>query len=100
MKVCLSEYVEFILAIFRIELLKILFIKCFCVKVLGKNGRGLTEHFKVPISEVDLIVGSLEHSFSSIGGFCVGSHFIVEHQRLSGLGNCCYMKFFVYFVLE
>ena len=55
-------------------------------KVLGKKGRGLTEHFNVPISDVDLIVGSLEHSFSSIGGFCVGSHFIVEHQRLSGLG--------------
>lgn len=25
---------------------------------------------------------------ASIGGFCVGSHFIVEHQRLSGLGYC------------
>lgn len=25
---------------------------------------------------------------ASIGGFCVGSSFIVEHQRLSGLGYC------------
>lgn len=30
----------------------------------------------------------MEHSISSIGGFCVGSSFIVEHQRLSGLGYC------------
>lgn len=38
--------------------------------------------------EIDLISASLEHSISSIGGFCVGSSFIVEHQRLSGLGYC------------
>lgn len=25
---------------------------------------------------------------ASIGGFCVGSSFIIEHQRLSGLGYC------------
>lgn len=37
---------------------------------------------------MDLISASLEHSISSIGGFCVGSSFIVEHQRLSGLGYC------------
>lgn len=30
----------------------------------------------------------MEWSVASIGGFCVGSHFIVEHQRLSGLGYC------------
>ncbi|KAM7345178.1 serine palmitoyltransferase subunit I isoform 1-T2 [Cochliomyia hominivorax] len=56
--------------------------------VLGKNGRGLTEHFNVDRSEVDLISAGMEWSVASIGGFCVGSHFIVEHQRLSGLGYC------------
>lgn len=55
---------------------------------LGKTGRGVTEYFAVPITEVDLIVGSMENSLASIGGFCVGSSFIVEHQRLSGLGYC------------
>lgn len=30
----------------------------------------------------------MEWAVASIGGFCVGSHFIVEHQRLSGLGYC------------
>uniref|UniRef100_A0A336LRI2 Serine palmitoyltransferase 1 n=1 Tax=Culicoides sonorensis TaxID=179676 RepID=A0A336LRI2_CULSO len=52
------------------------------------NGKGLTEHLGVDKIEVDLISASLEHSISSIGGFCVGSSFIVEHQRLSGLGYC------------
>lgn len=32
--------------------------------------------------------GSLEWAVSSIGGFCVGSSFVIEHQRLSGLGYC------------
>ncbi|GBP19499.1 Serine palmitoyltransferase 1 [Eumeta japonica] len=54
----------------------------------AKEGRGLTEYLNVPRDEIDLIVGSLEHSFASIGGFCAGTHFIVEHQRLSGLGYC------------
>lgn len=55
---------------------------------LGKTGRGVTEYFDVPITEVDLIVGSMEHALAAVGGFCVGSSFIVEHQRLSGLGYC------------
>lgn len=38
--------------------------------------------------EVDLISAGLEWAVASIGGFCVGSSFIVEHQRLSGLGYC------------
>lgn len=55
-------------------------------QVVGKHGRGITELLDVPRDEIDLIVGSLEHSFATIGGFCAGTHFIVEHQRLSGLG--------------
>lgn len=38
--------------------------------------------------EIDLICSSLENAIGSIGGFSVGSTFIVEHQRLSGLGYC------------
>lgn len=55
---------------------------------IGKKGRGLTEFLGIEKSEVDLICASLEGSVESVGGFCVGSHFIVEHQRLSGLGYC------------
>uniref|UniRef100_U5EZ28 Serine palmitoyltransferase 1 n=1 Tax=Corethrella appendiculata TaxID=1370023 RepID=U5EZ28_9DIPT len=56
--------------------------------VLGKSGRGLTEFLQVDRTEVDLICASLEWAVASIGGFCVGSSFIIEHQRLSGLGYC------------
>lgn len=55
---------------------------------IGKQGRGLTEFLGIDKTEVDLISASLEGSVESVGGFCVGSHFIVEHQRLSGLGYC------------
>ncbi|XP_015601770.1 serine palmitoyltransferase 1 [Cephus cinctus] len=55
---------------------------------LGKCGKGVTEHFGVPRHEVDMIIGSLEGTIGSIGGFCVGSSFVIEHQRLSGLGYC------------
>ncbi|XP_017027839.1 serine palmitoyltransferase 1 [Drosophila kikkawai] len=53
---------------------------------LGKGGRGVTEHFNVDRDEIDLISAGMEGSMATIGGFCVGSHFIAEHQRLSGLG--------------
>lgn len=44
--------------------------------------------FKLQKTEIDLISASLESAVGSIGGFCVGSSFIVDHQRLSGLGYC------------
>lgn len=56
--------------------------------VLGKTGRGATEHFGVPVNEVDVIVSSMETSMASVGGFCVGKSYIIDHQRLSGLGYC------------
>jgi len=56
--------------------------------VLGQNGRGVTEHFNVNIEDVDMIMATLENSFASTGGFCVGRSFVVDHQRLSGLGYC------------
>lgn len=36
-----------------------------------------------------MVMASLENSLGSIGGFCVGTNFIVDHQRLSGLGEFC-----------
>ncbi|XP_012278806.1 serine palmitoyltransferase 1 [Orussus abietinus] len=55
---------------------------------LGKHGRGVTEFYGVPRQEIDLIMGSLDWAMGSIGGFCVGSSFIIDHQRLAGLGYC------------
>ncbi|XP_076246649.1 serine palmitoyltransferase subunit I [Calliopsis andreniformis] len=55
---------------------------------LGAHGKGVTEHFGVPSQDIDMIMGSLEWAIGSIGGFCVGTSFVIEHQRLSGLGYC------------
>ncbi|CAG0904788.1 unnamed protein product, partial [Cyprideis torosa] len=40
------------------------------------------------INEADFVSGSLEYAFASIGGFVAGTSFVVDHQRLSGLGYC------------
>ncbi|KAK9766891.1 serine palmitoyltransferase component [Basidiobolus ranarum] len=53
--------------------------------VLGKRGAGLTEHFGVPVEDIDLLIGSMCHALTSSGGFCAGSREIIDHQRLSGL---------------
>ncbi|XP_012215674.1 serine palmitoyltransferase 1 [Linepithema humile] len=55
---------------------------------IGLHGKGVTEYFNIPRSEIDLIMGSLEMAIGSIGGFCVGPSFVIVHQRLSGLGYC------------
>ena len=51
--------------------------------VLGRTGRGITEHQDVDATEVDMIVGSLAGPLCAGGGFCAGSDEIVEHQRIS-----------------
>jgi serine palmitoyltransferase len=56
--------------------------------VLGKSGRGITEHFNIPVDEIDHFSASLENAMAAYGGFCCGTTFIVDHQRLSGLGYC------------
>ncbi|KAI0672390.1 serine palmitoyltransferase [Trametes maxima] len=51
---------------------------------VGRTGRGLTELYNVPASEVDMLVGSVANGLSSCGGFCAGSHIVVNHQRING----------------
>jgi serine palmitoyltransferase len=55
---------------------------------VGATGRGLTEYFNVPVSDVEMIIFGLDTALASVGGVCVGSHEIVDHQRLSGAGYC------------
>lgn len=55
---------------------------------LGSEGKGVTQHFNVNINDLDLIMASLENAFCSYGGFCAGSTFIIDHQRLAGSGYC------------
>uniref|UniRef100_A0A7N8XH56 Serine palmitoyltransferase 1 n=1 Tax=Mastacembelus armatus TaxID=205130 RepID=A0A7N8XH56_9TELE len=56
--------------------------------VLGEHGRGVTEHFGISIDEIDLISANMENAVASIGGFCCGRSFVIDHQRLSGQGYC------------
>ncbi|XP_036134393.1 serine palmitoyltransferase 1 isoform X3 [Molossus molossus] len=56
--------------------------------VLGEHGRGVTEHFGINIDDIDLISANMENSLASIGGFCCGRSFVIDHQRLSGQGYC------------
>eukprot|EP01060_Flectonema_neradi_P034524 TRINITY_DN6076_c3_g1_i1.p1 TRINITY_DN6076_c3_g1~~TRINITY_DN6076_c3_g1_i1.p1 ORF type:complete len:488 (+),score=79.49 TRINITY_DN6076_c3_g1_i1:89-1552(+) len=56
--------------------------------VLGKTGLGICEENGIPTSEVDVYVGGMDTVLGSIGGFCVGSNTIVDHQRLSSVGYC------------
>lgn len=51
--------------------------------VLGRTGRGVTEHQNVDAREIDMIIGSLAGGLCAGGGFCAGTVEIVEHQRLS-----------------
>lgn len=55
---------------------------------IGATGKGVVEYYNIPNIEIDLRIGSMEGSLASIGGFCCGTSFIVEHQRLSGIGYC------------
>ncbi|KAM7166654.1 serine palmitoyltransferase 1 isoform 1-T1 [Macrochelys suwanniensis] len=56
--------------------------------VLGEHGRGVTEHFGINVDDIDLISANMENSLASIGGFCCGRSFVIDHQRLSGQGYC------------
>ncbi|EAS36400.3 serine palmitoyltransferase 1 [Coccidioides immitis RS] len=56
--------------------------------VLGRTGRGITEHQNVDPAQVDMIVGSLAGPLIAGGGFCAGSEEIVHHQRISATSYC------------
>merc|ERR1712146_141692 len=49
---------------------------------------GITEHFNIPVRDVEIILVAMDTSLASVGGVCVGSTEIVDHQRLSGPGYC------------
>src|SRR5262249_55226097 len=62
--------------------------ECLSFGVLVEGGRGVCEHFGIAEEDVDMRCGSLENAIASTGGFCTGRSFVVDHQRLSGLGYC------------
>ena len=47
---------------------------------IGNTGRGVTEYYGVKVA--------MDCTLASIGGGCIGTREIVDHQRLSGSGYC------------
>ena len=60
--------------------------KCGCNFILARTHTLSLSHAQS--GDVDLICASLETAMGSTGGFCAGKSYIVDHQRLSGLGYC------------
>lgn len=56
--------------------------------VLGDCGRGITQHFNINVNDIDIIMASLENAMCAYGGFCAGSSYVIDHQRLAGAGYC------------
>ncbi|KAM6501319.1 serine palmitoyltransferase [Amanita muscaria] len=52
---------------------------------VGRTGRGLTELYNVPASQIDMLIGSIAIGLLSCGGFCAGSEEVINHQRINGL---------------
>jgi 8-amino-7-oxononanoate synthase len=50
------------------------------IGVLGKNGRGVAEHFGVE-DDVDIIMGTFSKSFASLGGFLVGAEPVINYIK-------------------
>ena len=59
-----------------------------CFGTTGRTGRGSIEVFGISIRDVDILLGSLENGFASVGGFCAGSQSVGEHQTLFSGGYC------------
>mmetsp|Transcript_21080 Transcript_21080/g.35187 ORF Transcript_21080/g.35187 Transcript_21080/m.35187 type:complete len:471 (-) Transcript_21080:17-1429(-) len=67
---------------------RVLMDETFSFGVLGKAGRGCTEHWGLKCDAVDIITASMANSLASVGGFCIGRNEVVDHQRLAGAGYC------------
>ena len=56
------------------------------IGVLGKQGRGIGEHFSIPGHAVDLWMGTLSKSFASCGGYIAGCSALVEYLKYTAPG--------------
>jgi 8-amino-7-oxononanoate synthase len=56
------------------------------IGVLGKQGRGISEHFGINPNDVDLWMGTLSKSFASCGGYIAGCQALVEYLKYTAPG--------------
>ncbi|MGE4528339.1 MAG: aminotransferase class I/II-fold pyridoxal phosphate-dependent enzyme [Rhodospirillaceae bacterium] len=53
---------------------------------LGRQGRGIGEHWGMAPGEIDLWMGTLSKAFASAGGFIAGPHDFVDYLRYTAPG--------------
>jgi 8-amino-7-oxononanoate synthase/acyl carrier protein len=56
------------------------------IGTMGLHGRGMSEHFGIKPSEVDLWMGTLSKSFGSCGGYIAAQKEIVEYLKYTAPG--------------
>jgi 8-amino-7-oxononanoate synthase len=56
------------------------------IGVVGKTGRGITEHFGIPSSEIDILMGTLSKAFAGCGGYIAGSRALIELLKFTASG--------------
>jgi 8-amino-7-oxononanoate synthase len=54
--------------------------------VLGRTGRGITEHAGVDARRIDILMGTLSKSLASCGGYIAGSAALVEYLKYTSPG--------------
>ncbi len=52
------------------------------IGTLGKNGRGVCEHFGV-LDDVDFLIGTFSKSFGGIGGFVLADKELIDYMKLT-----------------
>jgi len=57
------------------------------IGALGASGRGVTEHFGVDPTDVDIMMGTFTKSFGAAGGYISGSKDAINHLRLNSHGH-------------
>jgi serine palmitoyltransferase len=55
---------------------------------MGATGKGITEHFGINVADVEILTVAMDTALGSVGGLCIGTREVVDHQRLSGAGYC------------
>ena len=53
------------------------------IGVLGATGRGISEHFGMPASSIDLITGTMSKALVACGGFVGGKRSVIEWLRFT-----------------
>jgi acyl-CoA synthetase (AMP-forming)/AMP-acid ligase II/7-keto-8-aminopelargonate synthetase-like enzyme/acyl carrier protein len=53
---------------------------------MGAHGRGISEHFQLDPTSVDIWMGTLSKSFGSCGGYIAGSRELVEYLKYTAPG--------------